>query len=168
MCDGFEAIDQAIGVLGASRHGASEALFLRTYSADVTLLPAHRFELDDAEREKLAVAGVTIIEALATSFTLGNQKIFATIKGQDKPCAFDTLYPALGSRANSSLAGRIGAAVSETGCLYTDQHQMTSVDGIYAAGDVVEGLDQIAVASGHAVVAATAIHNRLRERERAT
>jgi thioredoxin reductase (NADPH) len=168
VCDGFEAIDQAIAVLGASRHGASEALFLRAYSADVTLLPEDRFELDAAERDKLAAAGVKIIEALATSFTLSDRQISVTIKGQERPCAFDTLYPALGSRANSSLAGRIGAAVSETGCLYTDQDQMTSIDGIYAAGDVVEGLDQIAVASGHAAVAATAIHNRLRERERAT
>jgi thioredoxin reductase len=34
------------------------------------------------------------------------------------------------------------------------------VDGLYAAGDIVEGLGQISTAMGHA---ALAVHNRLRE-----
>jgi thioredoxin reductase (NADPH) len=41
-------------------------------------------------------------------------------------------------------------------------HQMTSVAGLYAAGDVVRALNQIAVATGEAAVAVTDIHNRLR------
>ena len=44
-----------------------------------------------------------------------------------------------------------------------DAHQATSVAGLYAAGDVVRGLNQIAVAGAEAAVAATAIHNALRE-----
>ena len=40
---------------------------------------------------------------------------------------------------------------------------MTDVSGLYAAGDVVQGLDQISVACGQAAIAATAIHNRLRK-----
>ena len=44
-----------------------------------------------------------------------------------------------------------------------DDHQATSVPGVYAAGDVVRGLNQIAVATAEAAVAATAIHNALRE-----
>ena len=43
----------------------------------------------------------------------------------------------------------------------TGEHQETSVDGLYAAGDVVRGLNQISVAEGAAAIAATAIHNRL-------
>ena len=48
------------------------------------------------------------------------------------------------------------------GALIVDRHQQTTVEGLYAAGDVVERLNQIAVAKGHAAIAATAIHNRLR------
>jgi thioredoxin reductase (NADPH) len=40
-----------------------------------------------------------------------------------------------------------------------DEHNQTTVKGLYAAGDVVRGLDQIAVALGEAAVAATHIHN---------
>jgi len=55
-----------------------------------------------------------------------------------------------------------GADLDPQGCVVVDTHCESSVPGLYAAGDVVSGLDQIAVAVGHAAIAATAIHNRLR------
>ncbi len=42
-----------------------------------------------------------------------------------------------------------------------DSHQRTSVPGLYAAGDVVLGLDQISHAMGEGGVAATTIRNDL-------
>jgi hypothetical protein len=47
------------------------------------------------------------------------------------------------------------------GCLEVDAHQQTTVKGLYAVGDVVSDLHQIAVGTGHAAVAATHIHNSL-------
>ena len=77
--------------------------------------------------------------------------------------SFDTLYPALGSSSNTDLLRSLGASLSSQGCILVDSHQMTDVSGLYAAGDVVQGLDQISVACGQAAIAATAIHNRLRK-----
>ena len=74
---------------------------------------------------------------------------------------FDTLYPVLGSDAQSGLARELGAAVDDEGALRTDAHLQTSIEGLYAIGDVVSALNQIAVAVGHAAIAATAVHNRL-------
>ncbi len=74
---------------------------------------------------------------------------------------FDTVYPALGSVINSELALVMGAAGTEDGCLIIDEHQRTSIPGLYAAGDVAKGLDQISHAMGEAGVAATTIRNDL-------
>ncbi|GAA3277326.1 hypothetical protein GCM10020258_60310 [Sphingomonas yabuuchiae] len=63
------------------------------------------------------------------------------------------------------MARQAGAKVGSDGSIVTDAHQQTDVPGLFAAGDVVEGLDQISVATGHGAKAATAIHNLLRERE---
>ena len=79
---------------------------------------------------------------------------------------FDTLYTALGLRARSGLALRLGAEHDEDGMLIVDGHQRTSVEGLWAIGDVVRGLGQISVAMGHAAGAATDINNSL-ERLRA-
>jgi thioredoxin reductase (NADPH) len=61
------------------------------------------------------------------------------------------------------LAIKAGAKLDEaTGRLVVGDHQETSVEGLYAAGDVVRGLNQISVAQGEGAIAATHIHNRLR------
>jgi thioredoxin reductase (NADPH) len=74
---------------------------------------------------------------------------------------FDSVYPALGSDTHNQLAEQVGARLNEQGCIGVDTHQRTSVPGLYAAGDVVIGLDQISHAMGEGGVAATTIRNDL-------
>jgi thioredoxin reductase (NADPH) len=84
----------------------------------------------------------------------------AVLRG-GKAMLFDVIYPALGCGVRSELASALGAKTNDVGCLEVDSHQRTTVDGIYAAGDVVSDLHQIAVATGHAAIAATHIHKSL-------
>jgi len=74
---------------------------------------------------------------------------------------FDALYAALGTEVRSALARAAGAETAADGAVLVDRHQMTSVEGLYAAGDVVKGLDQIAAAMGQAAIAATAMRNAI-------
>jgi hypothetical protein len=69
----------------------------------------------------------------------------------------------LGCGVQSELASALGAKTNGVGRLEVDSHQRTTVAGIYAAGDVVSDLHQIAVATGHAALAATHIHKSLPE-----
>ena len=78
------------------------------------------------------------------------------------------LYPALGSDPNVALLEALGLRTDEQRCVLTGGHQQLGLRGLYAAGDLVSGLDQISVAMGQAAVAAVAIHNDLRERDGAT
>ena len=57
----------------------------------------------------------------------------------------------------------LGLKLDKDRCIVTDAHQRTSIEGVYAAGDAVEGLDQISCAMGTAAHAAVAIHNDLRK-----
>jgi thioredoxin reductase (NADPH) len=152
ICDAYEAIDKRIAILGDSSLGAREALFLRHYSKDVTLL--HLGDL--AEAEALEAQGVEVVRATVDRVALGAAEV--TVDGR----AFDHLYLALGCKPQSDLVRRLAAAHDADGNLVVDAHQQTSVDGLYAAGDVVRGLNQIAIAAAEAALAATAIHNRLR------
>jgi len=74
---------------------------------------------------------------------------------------FDSVYPALGSDTHTQLGEMVGAKLANDGCFLCDTHQRTSVPGLYAAGDVVHGLDQISHAMGEGGVAATTIRNDL-------
>jgi thioredoxin reductase (NADPH) len=72
-----------------------------------------------------------------------------------------SVFVAMGCKAHTELAERLGVALAPSGCILVDAHQRTSVKGVYAAGDVIEGLDQMSTAVGNAAIAAIAIRNDL-------
>lgn len=160
ICDGYEAIDKAVAVIGNDDKGVREAAFLRTYSDRVTLI--HTGPPDAlGEESELKRLGVELIRAPIDTVRLEGDRV--TALGWDGASrSFDLVYSALGTSPNAELARGLEARIGEDGRLFVDPHQQTSVKGLYAAGDVVRGLNQIAVASAEAAVAATAIHNVLR------
>ncbi len=163
ICDGYEVTDKRVGVIGTGTHGMKEALFLRGYTRDVTLIaPGGAHELDDTCRAKLDEAGIVHRDGPCTPIQVDGEQIVVTTPGG--ALSFDSVYPALGSTIRSKLAVAAGARATDEGCLEVDDHQRTSIPGLFAAGDVVKGLDQISHAMGEAGVAATAIRNLLDER----
>lgn len=160
ICDGFEVTDKRVGVIGKGHHGMKEAIFLRGYTRDVTLVaPEGGLELDDACAAALDDAGVRRVEGPCGGFAIEDDRFaFDTAEGR---MSFDSVYPAMGSIIRSELAVRAGAKASGDGCLEVDDHQRTSIPGLFAAGDVVKGLDQISHAMGEAGVAAVTIRNML-------
>ena len=163
ICDGYESRGRRIAVIGHGARGAGEASFVaRTYSADVTLLTLGRSmdDLDPGERERLEGQGVRIVEQPIAALDVRDDQIAALRTGGGQELRFEVLYSALGLEYRTGLAQALGAEHDAQGALAVDAHNQTSVKGLYAAGDVARGLDQIVVAMGHAAVAATHIHNR--------
>jgi len=161
ICDGYEVTDKRIGVIGSGRHGVAEAVFLRGYTADVTLIaPGERHALGKADRAIIEAHGIETVDGPSRGVALRADGIIVeTAEGRHE---FDSVYPALGSDIHNELAGQIGAELADgDGCILVDSHQRTSVPGAYAAGDVVIGLDQISHAMGEGGVAATTIRNDL-------
>jgi len=168
VCDGFEHRGERIGVVGCDVSGASEALFLRQFSSKVHLLTQCSAELTDRQRHDLAQAGIQTVTDPVDGYELVGKTLRVRLEGADNPLTFDVLYPALGSRPRHELAVSLGIPLTEEGKVAANAPSGTNVAGVYCAGDLVEGLDQIAVAMGQGAVAATRAHNWLRERDRQT
>ena len=164
ICDGFEVTDRRVGVIGTAASGLGEAEFLRSFTADVSLIsPYGLHDLDASQRLRVHKAGIKLLAGPCLAFDLREATIAVALP--NKNCVFDAVYPALGSDVRSKLAVGLGSTLSNQGCVLVDAKQRTDVPGLYAAGDVVEGLDQISYAMGHAAVAATAIRNDLCARQ---
>ncbi|WP_426957356.1 NAD(P)/FAD-dependent oxidoreductase [Muricoccus radiodurans] len=159
ICDGYEARGRKVAVLGHGARGLGEAVFVaRSYSPDVTLLTlGESLSADDEARA--AEHGIRVIAAPIEALDVEHDRISA-IRAGGAEHRFETLYSALGLTVRSDLAVALGAEHDEAGALIVDEHCRTTVPGLYAAGDVVRGLNQIVVAMGHAAIAATDIHNR--------
>lgn len=159
ICDGMEATDRDIVVYGPAVDALPHAKFLRTYSASVSVLPDTDEPIDAVLLRDAAEMGIEILPACERLHFDDATCRVVSADGQER--RFDALYPALGAASQNALALQLGATVDEEGALQGDAHQHTSVAGLYAIGDVVSGLNQIAVAVGHAAIAATAVHNAL-------
>jgi thioredoxin reductase (NADPH) len=165
ICDAYEVIDRRVAVIGPADQAAKKAVFLRTYSNDVTLLVTEPIsDLDPGASELLKRADVTVEECLPDSVRAETHGALVSLP-DGRTLSFDTIYPAMGCTMHSKLAIDVGAAFDESGNLVVDSHQCTGIAGLYAAGDVVDEINQIAVAFGHAAIAAVDIHSYLASTE---
>jgi thioredoxin reductase (NADPH) len=166
VCDGYEVIDRAVGLIADSDADLSEALYLRHFTPHLTVFvvaPGVRFGA--AQRRRLAAAGIRLEPEPIHAIRLWDGKVTVSHGSGETSC--DSVYAALGIRVHSQLATALGAAHDDDGYLVVDAHQQTSVEGLYAAGDVVAGLNQISVAVGTAAQAAAAIHLALLKQDAA-
>lgn len=163
ICDGYEVSGEKVAVIGRGEHAAREALFLRRYTQTVTLIhPGPTDILPPALQAALTAQGIETIETPVKAVKLQGGRIRAFDFGEGREHRFDTLYSALGCRPQSSLARNAGAALDAENRLIVGDHQETSVPGLYAAGDLVRGLNQLTVAEAEGAIAATDMHNRMR------
>jgi thioredoxin reductase (NADPH) len=162
ICDAYEVRGQKVAIIGYGKCSVREVLLLRTYTADVTLLTLGRgLDLTDGERRELREADVRLVEDPVAELAVEGDRIAAWKMASGEELRFDTLYAALGLKGRSGFLTGLGAERDPDGMFLVDQHQRTSVPGLWAAGDVVKGLGQISVAMGQAAVAATDINNSL-------
>jgi thioredoxin reductase (NADPH) len=160
VCDGFEVTDQRVAVIGPAERSMKEVDFLRSYTRFLTLAPyGASLSLESGQRQALVEAGVVILREPPEDFQITDGAISFLSSGRRH--VFDAIYPAMGSDIHSGLARALSANLTDEGCIKVDVRQRTSVQGLYAAGDVVVGLDQISHAMGEAGVAATTMRNDL-------
>jgi thioredoxin reductase (NADPH) len=135
ICDGYEAIDKDICVLGGAEEACGKALFLRTYSRSVTLLTLDGRRGGEDTCRDLSEAGVHTPSSAVAGLRQETGKIVGRL-ADGSECSFDLLYPILGCTVRSELAAHLGAQHTDAGCLVVDEHMQTTVEGLYAAGDV--------------------------------
>ncbi len=114
ICDGYEVTDKRVGVIGSDSHGVAEALFLRGFTKDVTLIAPHsELELPAEDHAKLEAAGIGMVDGPAEAVAISDQCIVVdTAEGHH---AFDSVYPALGTDTHTQLADMVGARLGAAG-----------------------------------------------------
>jgi thioredoxin reductase (NADPH) len=162
VCDGYETQGRRVAVLGKEVHGLRESAFVAGFGNQVTwLCMGSQQAVAREELARLGQLGVQMVDHEPREIRCQPGQGVLVEMNDGQTLAFDVLYPALGLTHASQLATALGARAQDDGQLEVDEHCQTSVPGLYAAGDVAAGLNQINVAAGHAAIAATAIHNAL-------
>lgn len=166
ICDGYEATDRSLAVVGPLGKALAHACFLRGFSPHVAVVPTASTSSDVPATLSSRADALSIPVLPALRVLSFERDACHVIDAEGNRHVFDTVYAALGAPGRVDLARQAGVALGANGEIRTDDHMRTSVEGIYAIGDVVTDLNQIAVAFGHAAIAATAAHRALPQQPR--
>ncbi len=153
ICDGFFYRGKRVAVIGNGGYALSEYHVLKNIIQDVTIytngLKAEFDEIKADERKIKAFEGEDIIKNIVFE------------NGSSIPV--DGVFIACGSAGAFELSKKVGLAISQNK-IVTDEKRATNIPGIFAAGDCVSGLQQIAKAVCDGMIAGTEALKYLKNR----
>jgi len=171
-CEGPMFRGKKVAVIGGGDTAATYALLLEQMGCDTTLV--HR-------RDELRAVDVYVKELKKSKVRFVWNAVLKEIKGdrmvksivvQDvktkdmKELPMDGVFVAIGSVPASELVKNIGAKTNESGFIMVDRKQMTSVPGVFAAGDCSDNCTKrIVTASAEGSVATEMAFEFIRARE---
>ncbi len=161
-CHGFEFSDQPLGVLARTPISAHQACLVAEWGPTTLFLNGAPLEPDDANL--LAKHGVAV-EAGKVERLIGDGSALSAVEledGRQRPIA--ALYVAPQSSMASPIAAQLGAAIDDGPMgpiIRTDGDKMTSVPGLYAAGDIARAPHSVSWAVADGVTAGTSVHRAL-------
>ncbi len=153
-CDGYEARDRHVVALGWDPSLVGFATTLQNWAASVTVVTnGIEFQGDESCRQTLEEHGIPLIERDALSFvgTRGDLLGVQLEGGELLDCSL-VLF-SVAHRPRTDLAVSLGCRLDDEGYVTVDGQGQTSVEGVYAAGDLTPGLQLSLVAAASGVVA---------------
>ena len=118
ICDGYEVTDKNVGVIGSDSHGVAEALFLRSFTADVTLIaPDKALQLEARGPARSSKdAGIDCVDGPAQAVAISDECIVVdTAEGH---YTFDSIYPGARVATPTPSSPRWSAqSLSSDGCI---------------------------------------------------
>ena len=156
-CDGYEVRDCDVVALGWDERLVGFASTLLHWARSVTVVTdGHRFDGDARARADLADQGIELVEERAAELLgpRGDLQGVRLASGRVLPAS--QLFFSVAHQPRTGLATELGCALDEEGYVTVDECGRTSVDGVYAAGDLTPGLQLVAVAAAKGTAAGVA------------
>ncbi|MFE0026804.1 NAD(P)/FAD-dependent oxidoreductase [Amycolatopsis sp. NPDC059021] len=137
-CHGYEAArDNPIAVLYTDGIMVDLALHLRRFSADVVLCADGRLgEIDETARGRLADSGIPVRGEKITRLVSGEKELERIDFASGEPLPRTALFAVGQFGQRSEVPAKLGCHLLPDGCVEVDDFQLTSVPGVYAAGDM--------------------------------
>jgi thioredoxin reductase len=162
-CDGYECSDQRIGVIGWGKKVVGLALKLLQWSDDVVIFThGHGREWDEEEHSKLLAERIDVVDDKIVALVGAEGAVQAAVLETGERVEVQRLFFTIHVERSCTLAETLGCEVDpDKPNVIVDAHRMTTVDGVWAVGDLVEGSQLAITAAADGAIAAIAINKSL-------
>ena len=167
-CDGYEARDRKTVVIGRGRKAVGMALNLATWTRQIIICTnGEPAELDDSEYcRKMDALDIPVIVERVRRVQVVKGEIHCLEFEDGMSLDAEKIFFAIGQYPADDLGAQLGCHRDDGGHIVVDEYFRTSVENVYAAGDIVPGSQLAITAAADGAIAALAIHKSLVPAER--
>jgi len=164
-CDAHMFVDEPVYVMGHAESTAHVAGIMLNFTDEVDILTrGHEPEWSDDTAEMLDNHPIDVVRADVSGVRNGEDGWLKALEFEDGTTReYKGGFAMYGSEYNNGLARELGCELNDDGTVDVGDHGETSVDGVYAVGDVTPGHNQLPVALADGAKAGISIHFALRE-----
>lgn len=162
-CHGYEFAGARLGVLHSAERSVHQAMLISEWGPTTLLLDGHAMP-DPSTCAELEKRGITIEPAPVQALEGTGTSLSSLVLSDGRRIALEALFIAAPTRLNSNLAERLGCAIDDGpfGALVrTGPDKMTTVAGVYAAGDIARVPHSVTWAASDGVTAGVFLHQSL-------
>ena len=164
-CHGYEVHGQKLAVFGNGDEGFEFAKHVSNWSDDVTLFTNGISNLSEEQEEKLSKNHINIIQTEITGIdSIGGQVNNVILKDGSRQ-NIGAIFARPLFKQQSDIPQQLGCALTEQGHISIDSHYLTTIPGVYAAGDNSSPLRALANVVAAGTMAGVSINKALIEDE---
>ncbi|UOQ42820.1 NAD(P)/FAD-dependent oxidoreductase [Halobacillus salinarum] len=162
-CDGFEITKKKTIVIGSGETGARMACTLKYWSNDIVLINHGRKVIPHELEKELKEKNIQLYETKINTLIQENGYVHKVETMEGTVITGERAFVAMGgNEVRSDLAKQIGAEVKENQHIFADSRtKMTTVENVWAIGDIGEHSELVTAAMGEGSIAAIWVHKKL-------
>ena len=162
-CDGYEVTGKRVGVIGWGTSVVGLALKLLQWTDKLTIfLDGHEREFSKEETSKLLAESVAIKDEKITNLLGHDGMVQAAVLSTGERVDVEAFFFTIGSERSCDLDEQLGCDLVEgTACLLVNDFKETTVEGVYAVGDLVPGAQLAITSAADGAIAAIALNKSL-------
>jgi len=144
-CDGFFFKGKKVAVVGGGNSAVIEAIYLKQIGCDVSVihrrdeLRAEKALEEEAKEKGIQFIWNSVVEEIIGKEMVEGVKIKNVKTGEEKILEVSGVFISIGEEPQNQLAKQLGLKLDENGYIIVDDMGRTSMERIFAAGDVTGG-----------------------------
>ena len=171
ICDGMLFKDREVIVVGGGNSAAEHALHLHDIGVNVKIihrrdaLRAQDYLIKKLDDEGIPILWNTVLTEIEGDMFVKSVKIHNRKTGEDDVLNVNGIFIAVGENPNSKIASELGVEINSNNYIITDKDYKTNMDGVFAAGDITGGVNQLIVSCGEGAAAAVNAYDYVKQVE---